>query len=172
MKLPPLLFTLASFLGNCGSLSAAQEGQHVADFLQAIRQVETGDNYNAPPGRLGEQGPYQFRREVWRHYTHAPFAQARTSLADVIAARHYDWIRRQLSQSGIAPSSWNIAAAWNSGVGAVRSGHIPSVSRDYANRVRNLMRDQVALRRSFTPQFHIAVASNVPATPMIVAVSP
>jgi len=157
-------------------LCATPEAQPVADFLHAIRQVETGDNYNAPPGRLGEQGPYQFRREVGRRDTHAPFAEPRTGMADRIAARHYAWIRRQLTGAGVSASTWNMAAAWNSGVGAVRSGHIPRAARDYANRVRNLMREEEreeeALRRSFTPHFHIAIASNLPAKPMIVAVTP
>jgi hypothetical protein len=176
MKLPQIFFTLASVLGSCGSLAAAQDTQPIADFLQAIRLVETGDNYNAPPGRLGEQGPYQFRREVWRRYTHAPFAQARTSLADRIAAEHYDWLREELAEAGVSPSIWNIAAAWNSGIGSVRSGHIPRAARDYANRVRNIMREdareEAAMRRADTPHFHIAVAGNLPARPLIVAAAP
>jgi hypothetical protein len=176
MKLPQLFFTLASVLGSCGSVSAAQDTQPVADFLHAIRLVETGDNYNAPPGRLGEQGPYQFRREVWRRYTHAPFAQARTTFADRIAAQHYVWLREELAEAGVTPSTWNIAAAWNSGIGAVRSGRIPRATRDYANRVRNIMREdareEAAMRLAFTPHFHIAVASTLPARPLIVAAAP
>ena len=129
------------------------------DFLYAIRMVETGDVYNCRPGRLGEQGPYQFRREVWTHYTSAPFAEARTSFADQVALEHYQWLAYRLKSNGLAPSAWRIAAAWNGGVEAVISGHVPRASRDYASRVVNLIEDEQSIRTALTPRYRIQLAS-------------
>jgi hypothetical protein len=129
------------------------------DFLYAIRMVETGDIYNCKPGRLGEQGPYQFRREVWTRYTHAPFAEARTRFADQVALEHYQWIAHRLQRNGLAPSPWRIAAAWNGGVEAVISGHLPRACRDYASRVVNLIDDQQSIRTALTPRYRIQLAS-------------
>ena len=129
--------------------------QMVSDFLYAIRQVESGDRYDGPPGPAGELGAYQFRRQVWAQHTGAPFTQARTSFADEIAAKHYQWIAETLRSSGVADTAWNCAAAWNCGLDRVRAGRIPRSTRDYAQRVQNIIEYQAAYRRSLTPQFHI-----------------
>jgi hypothetical protein len=129
------------------------------DFLYAIRMVETGDVYNCKPGRLGEQGPYQFRREVWTHYTSAPFADARTPFADQVALEHYQWLAYRLKSNGLTPTPWRIAAAWNGGVEAVISGRVPRASRDYASRVVNLIEDQQSMRTALTPKYQIQLAS-------------
>jgi len=118
------------------------------DFLYAIRLVESGDRYDGPCGKGGELGPYQFRYTVWRQYTTAPFAEARTALADQVAAQHYRWIARRLQSHGVPATHWNIAAAWNSGVRAVITGRIPACTRDYATRVVNLMEREAAIRHS------------------------
>jgi hypothetical protein len=145
MKIQPIFVTFASVLSGWVPISAAQDDSLVeADFLRATRQVESGDRYNAPPGRNGELGAYQFRRQVWRRYTRAPFSAARTPLADRIAARHYAWIRQRLEAAGFSPTYWNIAAAWNGGVRAVCSGRIPRSTRDYATRVQNLASEEEA----------------------------
>jgi hypothetical protein len=132
--------------------------QFVSDFLYAIRQVETGDRCDGPPGSLGELGAYQFRRQVWAQHTRAPFSQARTPLADKVAAKHYQWIAESLRSFGVADTAWNCAAAWNCGVDKVCAGRIPRTTRDYAERVQNIIDDKTVFRRSLTPQFHIAAA--------------
>jgi len=129
------------------------------DFLYAIRMVETGNVYNCKPGRLGEQGPYQFRREVWTHYTRAPFTEARTPFADQVALEHYQWLVTRLESNGLTPTPWRIAAAWNGGVEAVISGRVPRASRDYASRVVNLIQDQQTMRIALTPRYRIQLAS-------------
>jgi hypothetical protein len=129
------------------------------DFLYAIRMVESGDVYNCRPGKLGEQGPYQFRREVWNQYTQAPFAQARTAFADQVAQEHYQWIVKRLRSHGLAPTAWRVAAAWNGGVESVVSGRVPRAARSYATRVVNLVQDQAAIRAALTPRYRIEVAS-------------
>jgi hypothetical protein len=131
----------------------------VADFLYAIRQVESGDRYDCPTGRGGEVGPYQFRPEVWRHYTDAPASAAATKLSDAVAVRHFLRIVRQLASHGISATAWNIAAAWNSGAHAVIAGRIPHATRDYATRVDNLTQYAASLRieRNPVPDMTFAV---------------
>ena len=157
LKFPLLLLALASF---CRAASAEVASSATADdVLYAIRQVESGDRYDGPPGSRGELGAYQFRRQVWYQHTREPFDQARTAYADKVAADHYRWIAGQLSSAGLTPTPWNIAAAWNSGLTAVRSQRIPRSTRDYANRVDNLVHEKVALRQALTPHFRIAADS-------------
>jgi len=140
--------------------SLSRSAQQHEDFLYAIRMVESGDNYNCPPGRFGEQGPYQFRREVWNQYTRAPFARARTGYADQVALEHYQWIVSRLKSNGMTPSPWRIAAAWNGGVESVISGRVPRASRSYATRVVNLVEDQQSIRAAMTPRYRIQLASS------------
>jgi hypothetical protein len=132
----------------------------VGDFLYAIRQVESGDCYDGPAGPCGELGAYQFRSEVWHQYTTAPFYEARTSLADDIAVRHFWRIVQRLKSRGVAPTAWNLAAAWNSGDHAVLSGRIPRATRDYASRVSNLAQYSAEHRNPPAPVFRLAMASN------------
>jgi hypothetical protein len=159
--LPLLAFSAACSAAEL-SLPALADSppQSVCDFLYAIRQVESGDRYDGPPGPAGELGAYQFRRQVWAQHTEAPFSQARTSLADTIAARHYQWIAETLRSSGVADTVWNCAAAWNCGLENVCTGRIPRSTRDYAQRVQNLMNDKIELRQSLTPHFHITADLN------------
>src|ERR1700689_1036405 len=70
MKIPHVCLTFASVVSGCVSISAAQDDSSMAtSFLRAIRQVESGDRCDGPPGRHGELGAYQFRRQVWHRYT-------------------------------------------------------------------------------------------------------
>jgi len=130
----------------------------IADFLFAIRQVESGDRYDCPTGRAGEIGPYQFRPEVWHRYTDAPYSAARTNLSDSVASRHFLRIVQRLLARGIAATPWNIAAVWNSGESAVVHGRIPRATRDYATRVENLTRYAVNLRNQGSPIHEAAFA--------------
>ncbi len=164
---PPMFRSIVPFLTLTAACSAAQGNsqiqpdtppQFVSDFLFAIRQVESGDRYDAPPGPLGELGAYQFRRQVWAQHTRVPFSEARTTYADKVAATHYRWIADSLRSWGVADTPWNCAAAWNCGVDKVRVGRIPRTTRDYAERVQNIIDDKAVFRRSLTPRFHIAYA--------------
>ena len=106
--------------------------------LEAIRNLENPRNLTRP-GPRGELGAYQFRAETWRMHTAEPFARAldRAS-SDRVAERHYEWIRRGLARAGLPASPYNIALAWNSGLGAVVSGRAPRVAHRYAERAENL----------------------------------
>lgn len=109
-------------------------------FLRAIRTVETGDCEKPARGALGERGAYQFRHSVWRQHTSRPFhlAEVRHE-ADAVALIHLEWIRSYLLNNGVPATYHNVAMAWNAGVGNVKRGSIPYQSRDYAQRVLNLM---------------------------------
>ena len=107
--------------------------------LRGIRIVETQDQLHPPRGKLGERGPYQFRRSTWRMHTSSSFDLAENrEVANAVAKRHYAWIEAQLLANGIAPSAYNVALAWNAGVNAVIRGSAPAVANDYATRVLNI----------------------------------
>lgn len=109
------------------------------ETLRAINWVENPTNQTRV-GRYGELGPYQFRPATWRMHTDKPFSMAtQRALADEVAVKHYEWIRRALVQAGAEANTFNIAMAWNCGVDAVLSGRAPSVSYNYAERVSNLV---------------------------------
>jgi len=107
--------------------------------LSGIRIVETQDQLHPPRGKLGERGPYQFRRSTWRMHTSSSFELAENrEVANTIAKRHYAWIEAQLRANGIDSSPYNVALAWNAGVNAVIRGAAPAVAHDYASRVINV----------------------------------
>lgn len=119
-----------------------------AETLRAINWVENPTNHTRP-GSRGELGPYQFMPQTWRRHTRTPFSRAVVrEQADAVAVRHYEWIKDGLRDAGIDPSSYNIALAWNCGLGAVKSGRIPAVSYYYAERVQNLVEQQRARRQA------------------------
>lgn len=107
--------------------------------LSGIRVVETQDQLHPPRGKLGERGPYQFRRSTWRMHTSSSFELAENrEVANTVAKRHYAWIEAQLRANGIESSAYNVAVAWNAGVNAVIRGSAPAVAHDYATRVINI----------------------------------
>lgn len=160
-RIVPILIACAATAQPALAAASATSNAQVSDFLYAIRVVESGNRYyDCPTGSHGEQGPYQFRREVWRQYTHASFWQARTELADQVALRHYSWLVHRLREAGRLPTAWAIAAAWNGGIDAVLTGRLSPATRSYATRVTNLFEDQLRVRASLTPRYRIVVAQN------------
>jgi hypothetical protein len=127
-----LLVTLLGFTNVAGASDRWET-------LRAINWVENPTNQTAV-GRFGELGPYQFRPGTWRMHTDKPFRLAVSKpVADEIAVKHYEWIKRTLEQRGVDANVFNIAMAWNCGVEAVLSGRAPTVSYHYAERVTNLV---------------------------------
>lgn len=119
-----------------------------AETLRAINWVENPTNHTRR-GARGELGPYQFMPQTWRLHTRTPFHQAVVrEHADAIAVKHYEWIKDRLREAGIDPNPYNIALAWNCGLGAVKSGRIPAMSYSYAERVQNLVEQQRARRQA------------------------
>lgn len=113
--------------------------------LRGIRIVETQDQLHPPRGKLGERGPYQFRRSTWRMHTSSSFALAENrEVSNTVAKRHYAWIEEQLASRGVDTNPYNVALAWNAGVNAVIRGSAPAVARDYARRVINIASTFVA----------------------------
>lgn len=135
--------------------------------LKAINWVENPTNHGRF-GPKGELGPYQFRASTWREYSDKPFSYAvNREHADVVAVKHYEWIRRGLEAAGIDPNPYNIALVWNSGLGAVTSGRIPKSTYRYADQVRNLV--EVLQRRMPAPT-EVAAATVEPVKPIAVPV--
>jgi hypothetical protein len=106
--------------------------------LEAIHQLENPNN-STRPGPCGELGPYQFREVVWRMHSSAPFRRALDrGAADVVAVKHYEWIRAQLLNHGIEPTPYLVALAWNGGIGAALASRPPPAAVDYATRAASL----------------------------------
>lgn len=99
----------------------------MAILLQAVSLVETGGNPHAV-GRAGERGEFQMTpavvAEVGGYGRREAEAQMRR-------------LARLLEHAGIDPQPFNLALAWNAGIGAVKRGRAPASSYDYAVRVRN-----------------------------------
>jgi hypothetical protein len=124
---------LAFFL--CMNLASASERW---ETLQAIHWVE--NPHNSPKaGPCGELGAYQFREQTWRMHTQMPFKRAlERSLADAVAVKHYEWIKRGLIRAGMPVSPYHVALAWNGGLAATVRGRVPAAAHNYAERVNNL----------------------------------
>jgi hypothetical protein len=106
--------------------------------LEAIHQLENPHNSEAP-GAMGELGPYQFREETWKAYTSTPFSRALDRrVSDVVAVKHYNWLKAQLERRGFEATPYRIALAWNGGIGAALGGNPPAAAADYAARAANL----------------------------------
>lgn len=164
-RLLPFL-VLISALGGFSSPARASEGR--SETLRAINWVENPTNHHRR-GSKGELGPYQFRSQTWRLHTKRPFSLAvERKHADEVAILHYEWIRRGLREAGIDPSPFNVALAWNSGLGAVTTGRVPTVTYHYAQRVANLVESQQQRRlASAQPASRPSVAS-APQAPAVV----
>ena len=132
-----MLFLAGSAIA-VGSLYSEARASTRWETLEAIHWVENPYNLRTP-GPCGELGAYQFRPETWRMHTRLPFREALDrSRSDEVAVLHYDWLKAALERKGLEASVYNIALAWNAGLGAVISGRAPAVSRDYAARVENI----------------------------------
>jgi hypothetical protein len=119
-------------------LTAANAESSRWETLRAINWVENPTNQTRY-GSKGELGPYQVRRDTWRLHTTKSFSLANDrATADEVAVMHYEWIKQGLTEAGIEASAFNIAMAWNCGLGAVKRGRVPTVSYHYAEQVRNL----------------------------------
>ena len=129
------ILLLVSALGFTTLAGAADRWE----TLRAINWVENPTN-QTQVGRFGELGPYQFRPGTWRMHSDKPFRMAiQRSVADEVAVKHYEWIKRSLERAGAEANVFNIAMAWNCGVDAVINGRAPAVSYNYAQRVSNLV---------------------------------
>ena len=128
----PVLFAAALFFPK-----QAQASERWAT-LEAIHQLENPQD-SSEPGTNGELGAYQFREDTWKMHSSAPFRRAldrRTS--DVVAVKHYEWIKGELERRGVTPTPYRIALAWNGGIGAVFLDNPPASAVDYAARAANL----------------------------------
>jgi hypothetical protein len=82
-------------------------------------------------------------------HTNVPFSQALDrTVADDVAVRHYEWLRRGLEAARVPVTPYMIALAWNGGLTAAVAGRAPRVARDYAQRAANLAADFELRRRA------------------------
>lgn len=150
---PPLAALLFALLASVTSAYASSRWA----TLEAIHKLENPLNLSRP-GRHGELGAYQFRSSTWRMHTSVPFNRALDrDTSDVVAVKHYEWLKRGLEAAGVRATPYNIALAWNGGLGAVISGRSPSIAHDYARRAANLAAEYDSLRQPQPPQQQFAL---------------
>lgn len=137
-----------------GAPSASSAALQRPAFLNGIAQLETGTIDVGRPcvkiGRRGERSAWQISPEVWREYCEASFTRASSDsrLAAMVAAAHLEWLRLSLEQKGRPATPYNLALAWNAGLGAVLTGKAPPGAHDYAARADALYE---SLTRSEAP---------------------
>jgi hypothetical protein len=132
---------VALFLLGFNSAAASD-----ATFLEAIAQVESGQNRKAI-GKAGERGMYQVGMAAWKdaeerlkaegHYRF-PWSKWRDATAqDMVAASHLRWIRANFVRVGKPdPTPEQIAVVWNLGWSAAAARSFRP--NEYALRVANL----------------------------------
>lgn len=134
-------------LAGVSSAQAWEKG----DVLHAIHQVENPRDLQRA-GPRGELGPFQFRPVVWNRYSQKPFALATDSAeAQVVADAHYDWIKRGLERNGLPVTPYHIGLAWNAGLHATVNNRTSEQSRQYAQRVANLVESIDAAKVQVSP---------------------
>ncbi len=133
-----LLFRVSTLVALVGLFTAAARADTRWATLKAIHLLEN-PNDRTTPGPYGELGAYQFRSSVWYRYTRQPFSHALNRAAsDAIALRHYDYLKTQLELHGIPATPYNIAKAWNGGLGAALAHRSSHAAREYAQRASNM----------------------------------
>jgi len=136
-----LLRSLAMAVLAFSAISEGARAQSRLATLQAIHCLENPTD-RARPGPCGELGAYQFRATTWHRYSRQPFSCALDRRdSDDVAVRHYEWLKNQIERRGMPASPYNIALAWNGGLGAVFARRTPRSVRDYAERAANLAAD-------------------------------
>lgn len=106
--------------------------------LEAIHQIENPKEVSRP-GTHGELGAYQFRETTWRMHSKEPFRRALDrAQSDLVAVRHYEWLKKGLEQAGVPITPYNIALAWNGGLETAVLGRSVAASHDYARRAETL----------------------------------
>jgi len=140
-------FLIAGHFAGAPSVYAADLQR--PGLLNSIAQLETGTIDVGRPcakiGRRGERSAWQISPEVWREYCEAPFTRASSvsRLAAMVAAAHLEWLRLSLEQKGRPATPYNLALAWNAGLGAVLTGKAPPGAHDYAARAVALYEEQI-----------------------------
>jgi hypothetical protein len=109
--------------------------------LKAIVQVESRGDYSKF-GAGGEAGIYQIAPKTWAQYSSQSIKVASTKAGQVeserVAKAHYDMIVVFFKKKNIEVNVYNIALAWNAGVGRVSRDDLASRHRSYAKRVNSL----------------------------------
>lgn len=101
----------------------------MALLLQAVALVESGGDARAI-GMAGERGEFQI----------APVVAAEVGgYGHRAAEAHMRRLERLLQHAGVDPLPFNLALAWNAGIGHVHRGTAPVESYRYATRVCNTL---------------------------------
>ena len=95
------------------------QAQQVTSLVAAIKQVESGGNYQAR-GQSGEQGAYQIMPGTWhtwaKQYLGNAYAPMTKTNQDRVATKHVE----SLIQQGYSP--FEVALIWNGGEPRIKKG--------------------------------------------------
>lgn len=138
-----------------GSPVQAQPVWLTDQFLDAIRQVESGGNNNAVSPK-GAAGPYQFMPATWAEWGGGyPFEMASDpQIARAACKRYYIWIDATITKwQGHPATRDQCCGAYNAGVGTLRrvkydTRKLPIESVQYVNKVNIQIRKQEAHDRA------------------------
>lgn len=101
-------------------------------FFQAIAAAE---NTPTGHGRLGEQTPLQFHPQTIEQYMPGFHGELTPAQGRELGRKHLTWLRFELARSGVDPSPFNLALAWNCGLDRTLRGRAPEASFAYARKV-------------------------------------
>lgn len=116
-------------------------------LLDAIAQVESGNNHWALNKASGTRGAWQITESTWKQHTSWPFADAYSpTKAQAVALMHLRWLRQELEkdpQIGEGNvTNHHLSSAWLRGVNYRKSDERERLwleRLDYCARVKNLM---------------------------------
>jgi hypothetical protein len=112
------LFEKGYKVDDQGRISVDISGASVEDIMNAVRQVESGGNYEARGGS-GEYGAYQFMPETWTEWSRQYAGEVLQMSVDQLemTPENQDavarWKIQKLADQGYSPQE--IASIWNSG---------------------------------------------------------
>lgn len=113
------------------------------NFLEALSQVESGDNDHAV-GAHGEISRYQMLPSTWAIYSDSK-AYSNAGVSMGVAINHMNWLlTTYIKCTGRVPTNRELAVMWNMGfTGYKRTGwdisKCPESVQDYSQRITNLM---------------------------------
>ena len=123
----------------------APESEWPARFMYAIKQVESGGDPNAE-SPAGARGFYQIMRPTWEEWSIYPWDCAFDPIEnELVASQYIRWLRQTLHDwTGEEPHWSLVAAAWNGGIGRLRSVEynidgMPTETRNFVRKIHGAL---------------------------------
>lgn len=111
-------------------------------IVSVLSWVESPRGPGVMPGPAGETGDWQLTPAVRQDRGRELRARGERVTDETLARAQVVWIDRELRRHGMTPTPYAIAEAWNAGLTATVEHRVPAASRDFADRVRNLVEER------------------------------